>query len=388
MGNSLSAPPRPAESSHRLANALRQAIAEGKYPQHSAFPSFRELSLQHGVSLRVVKAALDILEKEGVLYRRERRGTFVRGAGAAWPDGDGRCPLRCVNLVERPGGTVPGFERAGYLVGCTQALERHDIKMRFVRCPPEGGYEAIFAPDVPYAEQGCVLINIITPSLLRWLSDHAVPFVVQSSVCYDLSPLPPHHSLSVNKVGAAFAATQHLIGLGHRRIGFIGRPEHTSIGPGDFGEIYEGYRAALRCAGVEERACDLLDFAANEAEVAVEPARRYLSRRDLPTAVVAQTDATAIGVLRAAKELGVRVPRDLSVIGYNDETEAEQADPPLTTMSNQRVLLGRTAVEMVIAAASGAYDAPQNRVLQCPLVERQTTAPPCREARMKGEVTS
>ena len=165
-------------------------------------------------------------------------------------------------------------------------------------------------------------------------------------------------------------AVQHLLALGHTRIGFMGR-----VGR-DPGNSYVGFTGALIQANVAPNERWTLDLATDQPEVARPPIRRYLRQAELPTAVVAQTDATAIGVLRAARELGICVPRDLSVIGYNDEAEAELADPPLTTMSNQRVLLGRTGVEMVLAAASGAYDAPQSRVLQCPLVERQSTAPP------------
>ena len=72
----------------------------------------------------------------------------------------------------------------------------------------------------------------------------------------------------------------------------------------------------------------------------------------------------------------LRVPRDLSVVGFDDLPEAENSDPPLTTVANPRVLLGRTAVEMLLQAAAGRFAEPQARALEGCLIVRESTGPP------------
>ena len=107
--------------------------------------------------------------------------------------------------------------------------------------------------------------------------------------------------------------------------------------------------------------------------MAVEPAIIFLKQTDRPTAIVAHNDALAMAVLAACRALGLRTPDALSVVGFDDLPEAARSDPPLTTVSNPRVLLGRTAVEMLIDASAGAFDAPQARVLEGCLIGRGST---------------
>ena len=108
--------------------------------------------------------------------------------------------------------------------------------------------------------------------------------------------------------------------------------------------------------------------------MAVEPMVRFLKHTDRPTAIVAHNDALAMAVLAASCRLGLRVPGEVSVVGFDDLPDAVRSDPPLTTVSNPRVLLGRTAVEMLIDASAGKSDTPQVRVLEGCLIGRGSTA--------------
>ena len=138
----------------------------------------------------------------------------------------------------------------------------------------------------------------------------------------------------------------------------------------------EGEDAAITgVAGLEAASRLMAHVETEDPAEAVAPARRLLSTRDRPTAIVAQTDGVAIGVIRAAREMGLRVPDEISIIGYNDQAEAAQADPPLTTFACPREEHGRTAVEMLLAASEGRYSSPQRRVLTARLVVRGSTAP-------------
>lgn len=361
--------------SRSLAETLRHAIMEGQYSQFSPLPSCRQLSATHGVGMRVARNALSRLEAEGLIYSRERRGTFVRwGSPKANAQTVG---LRCVNIVERAEGTVPLFNRTAYLRSYTEVLEQHDLKMRLVSAPArEEECNALFSSRFALRQQGCVLVNVLDPMFLRWLQQQGAPHVVQHFKQYHADNLPEHHSVIVNKTAGGFEATRHLLGLGHRRIGFMGSvPDPSSNTPLPLLNVYDGYVAALQCAAFLPRPADLMSPGTNTESVALEMARRYLDRPDLPTAVVTQTDILAASLLRVARDRGIAVPEQLSVIGVDGLDESAETDPPLTVVAVPRRILGREALQLLLDVVDGKVEGFQHRALDCRLVIRKSTGP-------------
>lgn len=176
----------------------------------------------------------------------------------------------------------------------------------------------------------------------------------------------------------AMIATRHLLELGHTRIGFLGgRADLESA------RLREaGFRDALAAAGlaVDE---SLVADGGFKRDTALEPARAMLSRSDRPTAVFAANDLSAIATMEVAAELGLRVPEDLSVVGYDNVPESALTDPPLTTVDQSIQRLGEVAVEILIAAIEAPHRHEPSEVrLPAALVQRRSTAPavPSREA--------
>ncbi len=134
-------------------------------------------------------------------------------------------------------------------------------------------------------------------------------------------------------------ATNYLLGLGHRRIGFIGgRPDLESA------RLREaGFRKAMADAGVSVDDA-LVRVGGYRIETAVGPARELLSRADRPTAVFAANDLSAIATMTAARGLGLTVPDDLSVIGFDNVPESALASPPLTTIKQPLQQMGAEAL--------------------------------------------
>jgi LacI family transcriptional regulator, galactose operon repressor len=168
-------------------------------------------------------------------------------------------------------------------------------------------------------------------------------------------------------------AVRHLLGLGHRRIAAITGP------PGWVATEARraGYRAALAGAGIPfdpalEVASDF-ERAAGASAAAV-----LLSLPEPPTAIFAFNDAIAVGTLRAAQERGVRVPDDLSVIGFDDIAYATMVGPMLTTVRQPLGELGRTAVNLLLRLLERPSSEPRQIELSTRLVVRDTTAPPRR----------
>ncbi|MFN8074106.1 MAG: LacI family DNA-binding transcriptional regulator [Kineosporiaceae bacterium] len=166
------------------------------------------------------------------------------------------------------------------------------------------------------------------------------------------------------------SATEHLIGLGHRRIAWIGGPEVSAAA----NERLHGHRAALDSAGIElDRSLVRRDWFS--VETGLVHGRELLSLPEPPTAVVAGDDEIAVGVLAAAASLGVSVPGRLSVVGYDDTPQASWTSPRLTSVHQPLVGMGRMAVETVLGMADGVQPASQHLELATTLSVRESTGP-------------
>lgn len=179
----------------------------------------------------------------------------------------------------------------------------------------------------------------------------------------------------------AKAATEHLIALGHRRIGWVGGPLESQASS----DRLHGYRAALQSARIpiDESIETNGDFT---VEFGRSAATTLLALEDSPTALVAANDETAIGVIEAARALGLRVPQDLSVTGYDGIPQASWTTPRLTTVRQPLVDMGRMAIRMVVETARG--NPPESRHIQLVshLRIRESTAPPNSAGRDRPEV--
>jgi len=171
-----------------------------------------------------------------------------------------------------------------------------------------------------------------------------------------------------NAAGAR-TATQHLIGLGHRRIAHIsGRTDLESAHLRE-----QGYLEALADAGIAFDP-DLVRYGGYRAAWSVEPTRELLDLPNRPTAVFAANDHSAFGVIQAAHEAGLRVPEDLSVIGFDDIPESANSAPRLTTVAQPLHEMGAAAVDLLIAQLEGSPTR-DHVVLPAHLVLRDSTAP-------------
>ncbi|GAA0390061.1 hypothetical protein Acor_46660 [Acrocarpospora corrugata] len=180
----------------------------------------------------------------------------------------------------------------------------------------------------------------------------------------------------VPSVGAAnwsggLVATRHLLELGHRRIAIITGPEYALASRARL----DGYRAALDAAGVPIDP-ELICPGAFAIEDGLLHTPRLMRLPDPPTAIFACNDGQAIGVYHAAHELRLRIPDELSVIGFDDMPAWRWAIPPLTTIRQPLTEMGATAATMLIALAQDE-PLPQNRVeVGTELTVRGSTAPP------------
>jgi len=183
-------------------------------------------------------------------------------------------------------------------------------------------------------------------------------------------------SFDVPTIGATnwaggLSATEHLIGLGHRRIGFIAGPRRLLCSRARL----DGYRAGLEAADIrytEELHCQG-DF---YHESGYEGGRALLSLPQPPTAIFAASDQMACGVYEAVRRRGLRIPEDISVVGFDDLPEARWASPPLTTVRQPLAEMGLLAARTVLRLARGDELESPRVELATELVVRDSTAPP------------
>jgi LacI family transcriptional regulator len=180
-------------------------------------------------------------------------------------------------------------------------------------------------------------------------------------------------SVVPDEFGGGRTATRVLLEHGHRSVGFLNNADDI---PATRGRL-AGYRAALEEAGLafEDR---LVTEASSDTEGGLVAAGRMLSRRDRPTALFCFNDRMAMGAFHAAAELGLSIPEDVSIVGFDDqELIATGLRPRLTTVALPHYEMGAWAVETLIRRVTEVPpEAAEQVALECPLVTRDSVAPP------------
>jgi DNA-binding LacI/PurR family transcriptional regulator len=211
--------------------------------------------------------------------------------------------------------------------------------------------------------EGIVLIAATDEALevARTQVDLGVPVVVVEG-----DDARARWTVGVDQVAGAEVGTRHLVELGHTEIGHVAGPPSWT----EARARLAGWQAAMYAAGLRPSAHVVGDWSARSGfELGQEIARR----REL-TAVFCANDQMALGLLRALSESGLRVPDDVSVVGFDDIPEAAYLIPPLTTVRQDFKAVGHRAIEILQSAIAG--DPPPERLIGPELVVRSSTAPP------------
>ncbi|MFE9750977.1 LacI family DNA-binding transcriptional regulator [Saccharothrix saharensis] len=207
-----------------------------------------------------------------------------------------------------------------------------------------------------------------TPAQQEQLAARGIPFVL-----VDPMDDPGHDfpSVGTSNWSGGLSATRHLLELGHRRIAAITGPAHALSSRARL----DGYRAALDAAGVpvDPRLIREGNF---RVEDGLTHGRDLLRLDDPPTAVFAFNDGEAFGVYQAAYEAGLRIPQDLSVVGFDNLPPAQWSTPGLTTVHQPLSDMAAAATRMIIALSQGEPLAQHRLMLTTELVIRASTAAP------------
>jgi LacI family transcriptional regulator len=214
-----------------------------------------------------------------------------------------------------------------------------------------------------------LVLTELSPAYRARLAAMHLPVVIVDPVG---QPDPRIPSIGAANWAGGLIATEHLIEIGHRRIATItGRPSLLCSQA-----RLDGYRAALERAGIP--ADPALVYSGDfHFEAALAAATDMLELADPPTAIFAGSDMQAMGVYEAARLHRLRIPDDLSVVGFDDLPMSGWVSPPLTTIVQPLAQMAATATRTVLALLDGTMDTSSNRVeLTTSLIVRSSTAPP------------
>jgi LacI family transcriptional regulator len=202
---------------------------------------------------------------------------------------------------------------------------------------------------------------------VSYLLDRGFPFVLHGRV----HETRPYAYLDTDGAAAIAAAVAHLASLGHTRIGFIGAPDDRYFAA----DRYTGFVTGMREQGLwpDEQ---IVRQGAFDELTATALTRSILEAKFRPTALLCATDRIAIGAMRAAKELGLSIPQDLSVVGFDDLAIGRMTDPPLTTMGQSVGQAGHHLAEMLLALLNGTPAQDLQEIWPVELIRRGTDGPP------------
>lgn len=248
--------------------------------------------------------------------------------------------------------------------GLADVMDAHGYTVLLANADEDAGRERR-AVDALRARQvdGMVVVPApgASPEHLAELVTAGVPLVLLDRAVVGVAA----DSVLARNVAGARAAVAHLAGLGHRRIGVVSdSPEITSSA-----ERIQGYRQALRAAGIAPEP-GLISIGGPTRDDGEAAALRLLDRPDRPTAVFTANNFMTVGALRAARSLGLRIPEDVALVGFDDLDWTTLVQPPVTVVRQPVADLGRVAGERLLRRLEGDAGPPRRIRLDANLIVR------------------
>jgi DNA-binding LacI/PurR family transcriptional regulator len=349
----------------RLARDLRQAVLKGEYAPGAHVASEHDLARRHKLSRVTVRRATELLVTEGLLERRPGKGLYVREAATA----SGAVVKVIVgNLAWEPSVRVAR--------GAQQVARRHGIEIQVCDAHGDQRENLEYLLKLPQnGACGAILMALHTPdfneAVIR-VKAAGFPLVV---VDYHPREIEVPSVVADNYQGGVMVG-RHLAELGHTRAAFVGDCAATTVR-----NRMEGFRDALAERGVALKRADIVDITpkdrfANWDDAVRQAVDSLLRGEGRPTAIFCSCDAVARACYRVCAALGLDIPRDLSLVGFDDDPLAEWLSPALTTVRQPFAELGKRAMELLFKQVTGSPLSQKTVTLPVEWVQRASTAAP------------
>lgn len=196
------------------------------------------------------------------------------------------------------------------------------------------------------------------------LSEHGIPLVFFNRKCNELEA----HKVTIDNRQAAHEAVNHLINIGCKKIAYLGGPEVLQINQ----DRIQGYYDALNSAGIKKDK-NLVVYSKFDKESTFTAARKLLYSPNYPDGILTFSDQIAISVMLTAKERGIVMPEQLSVIGFNNEPVSELLEPSLTSINQPGFEMGKQATKLLLQSVEDPVHPHEKKILKSVLVIRNST---------------
>ena len=359
----------------QVAAILKKRIHSGTWPNGSSIPSEKELCAEFDVARGTVRQALANLEAEGYLSREQGRGTFVQWNEFSASRSRSQRLAFVVPYVRDS--SVPTI-----LVGFQQVAEEANFSVIFNHVNNDlQQQERVIMKLIDENVAGIALYPITSEhiEIIENLNNARFPIVLIDRYLRTVST----DYVMTDHFGGAIRGTHYLFNMGHTRVGFA-----TWLSPAvSMEHRFLGYSQALAERGLplEER---LICRVEGYPVIDQAPMEAFLSGSDRPTAVFAANDRIAIALYRAAAKVGLSVPDDLSVLGFDDLDVSAHLEPPLTTMAQPFLKIGRAAAELLLRRINGDQGNFEQIALEATFAVRESCRAPKREPAVKQAVVS
>lgn len=339
-----------------ICDFLRKQLRDGELLPGQRLPSFAQMKEKHGVSQATMDRVFALLEQDGLINREQGRGTFV-----TYP-----AERKKTGLIGYIGSDFAMRQRSVYSVHLTEGIEdviqREEKRLLLLRADSAVGWDQV---------EGVLVHQSEHDALKHMLPATPHVCILEANGCTA--------GVVVDEYEGAKMATQHLLGLGHRRIAYLLQIRDVP----HLRKRSAGYRDALEEAGIEPGPNWVYDPqtphpAGGYRQWGYDSMKTWLAsgwKKQQFSALIAQNDLAAVGAVEAFREAGLRVPEDVSVVGYDGTEVCDYFSPRITAIEVPLRAIGAKATELLINRINGEHTEEEMIVLSPRLKQGESTAP-------------
>ncbi|MBN2710880.1 MAG: GntR family transcriptional regulator [Planctomycetes bacterium] len=348
----------------QLSKILREKITGGEFAPGDRIPSMDDMASEYKLNKATVRSAIAELIAEGIIYSVPAQGTFVseRSETPATPIRRGMTTIGVISTVMVPNDTGPLHIKL--LDAMRVALAPINANLMLLHCNHEGREQQVMDVINTAGIDGLICVGPFSSNALRLIAESDYPAVVvghtQPGIKLDM--------VCADNRGGAFLAIEHLLDLGHRKIGIIAGERSQP----DTAERMEGAKDAFRAEGIIMNAP--IAYGDFQAPGGFEAMKSLLENHADLSAVFCMNDEMAAGAIQAICENSNKnIPNDISVVGFDDIYLASQISPRLTTVNVPVEEMAKTAVQKLTKRMSGDEEVPTSVTLATSIVVRDST---------------
>lgn len=353
----------------QLAKRIRRSIHQGDYQAGQLLGSEYELARQENISRMTVRRASELLIKEGLVERRPGKGLYVRGNGNA------------TRLVQVVAGNLAWEPWLQVSRGAQLVAKQKGIQIQLYDAQGDEELDInILKNLIDGPAKGAIIISLHNATFteaIYQLKLSGFPFVLVDQRLRDID-VP---SVTADNYRGGYEVGQELVQLGHQRIAFVGDLVATTVQ-----DRLAGLRDAMADAGLPFDRSLVVNLQAEVDRLGDWSGRIDVSTRELmnraapPTAIFFSCDGVAGPACRTLQAMGIRIPQDVSVVGFDDAPVAQWLTPMLTTVHQPFPEMGLAAIELLCLRMENPHAPVEHRVLPVQLIRRGSTAAPRSEA--------